>query len=215
LLVSIQQFLGFGYAKEEKFYIYKRIDCLRFISLMKPGSIVKYQQLCAFEILLSCSDPLLQKQMYEKMSMEKHKVECFHALNQNDKGKEGYEKITQWKKVKLEICKEIKNKKKKTKEPGTTQQERNIQKRKITADEIYFAMEEYSKNIKATEIYDKLFNERNKCNVVNTLTMDIIKNIKRNLKMGKPNLYPGELDDTRWKKYLGFVEISKQLYHDT
>ena len=90
ILNKIQEFLGYGKVDTYNLLITKKKDCLNFIQLMKPGVIVKYNQVCAFETFLSTSDPVIKEQMYRITNEEKHKIEHFTELNQSDEGKQGY-----------------------------------------------------------------------------------------------------------------------------
>ena len=83
ILHKIQEFLGYGKVTTEfKYVIYDKTTCLNFIQLMKPGVIVKYNQVCAFETFLSTTDPVIKEQMYRITNEEKHKIEHFTELNQ-------------------------------------------------------------------------------------------------------------------------------------
>ena len=48
--------------------------------------------------------------MYKICNREKHEIEFFSDLNQNDKGKEGYLETLRLKSLKEQVCKEIHNK---------------------------------------------------------------------------------------------------------
>jgi len=91
ILHKIKEFLGFGKVVQNiLFNITKKTDCLRFTLLMKPGLIVKYKQAIAFETFLQTNDINIKKEMYRICNEEKHKIEIFKNINQNDIGKEGY-----------------------------------------------------------------------------------------------------------------------------
>jgi len=92
ILIGIQKLLGFGIVKEKeyKFYIYSKKECLKFINLIKPGSIVKYNQLIAFEVFLNTNDIIIREQIYKLTNEEKHKTENFNDLNNNETNKCGY-----------------------------------------------------------------------------------------------------------------------------
>lgn len=74
-----------------------------------------------------------------------------------------------------------------------TQEQLNISKRKITVHEIFTVVDKFTKNVKPREILEVLVKEREKNNIPNNLTIDIIKNIKRNLNENKTILYKCEL----------------------
>ena len=67
-----------------------------------------------------------------------------------------------------------------------TQEEINLSKRKIQTDEIIVVIEKINKRWPPMQILDHLIEIRNRNNIQNNLTIDIIKNIKRNLTNGKP-----------------------------
>jgi hypothetical protein len=91
ILIEIQKFLGFGKVNSEnKYVIYNTSDCLKFLELMKPGVIVKYNQVIAFETFLNTSDKFTKHEMYKICNKEKHQIEHFTDLNQNEDGKEGF-----------------------------------------------------------------------------------------------------------------------------
>jgi hypothetical protein len=54
-------------------------------------------------------------------------------------------------------------------------------------------------------ILDYLIEERNKNNTPNTLTIDIIKNIKRNLTNDKQVIYETELPKEKYEYYLKII----------
>jgi hypothetical protein len=82
-----------------------------------------------------------------------------------------------------------------------TQEETNLSKRKIQTDEIIIAIEKLIENIKPMQILDYLIERRNNNNIPNHLTIDIIKNIKRNLLNGKPVIYESELPKEKYDYY--------------
>jgi hypothetical protein len=110
ILHKIVQHLGFGSINgEQKFKIYKKSDCLQFILLIKNHLIVKYNQAVAFETFLETNDTNIKEQMYSICNKEKHEVEHFVDLNQNEYGKEGYLETIKLKKIKEQVCKQIQN----------------------------------------------------------------------------------------------------------
>lgn len=298
VLVFMSQLLGFGNIdSEKKFKIYKRSDCLQFIQLVKPYLIVKYNQAEAFETFLKTNDANIKEQMYAICNKEKHEIEIFNDLNQNEHGKEGYFENIRLRILKEQVCKEIhlkqvyREKSEKMKGEGNhnfgksfseetkkkmstsirdvkggvsdeiiievrkliaegyknieiqeklnlprhtvtrikngeivcrnevkkekrsqTQVEINLSKRKIKTDEIIFVIEKLNEKWKPMQILDYLIEERNKNNIPNELTIDIIKNIKRNLTNKKHVIYESELPKERYEYYTQllkeFVEIN-------
>ena len=291
VLVYISEFLSFGNIDcEDKFKIYKQSDCLKFIQLVKEHLIVKYNQAEAFETFLKTNDTNIKQQMYSICNKEKHEIEIFTDLNQNENGKEGYLETLRLRSLKEQICKEIhfkqvyrvksekmkgegnhnfgksfseetkkkmsisirnakgsvsdeiikqvrnlideghknteiqellslpkhtitrikngeivcRNEEKKEKQ-SLTQVEVNISKRKIQTDEIIIAIEKLNENWKPMRILDYLIEERNKNNTPNTLTIDIIKNIKRNLTNGKQVIYESEFPKEKYEYYLKII----------
>jgi hypothetical protein len=291
VLVYISKLLGFGHIDcEQKFKIYKRRDCLKFIQLVKEHLIVKYNQAEAFEIFLKTSATIIKEQMYIICNKEKHEIEIFTDLNQNENGKEGYLETLRLRCLKEQICKEIyfkqvyreksekmkgegnhnfgksfseetkkkmsisireskkgvsdeiitqvrnliaeghknteiqellslpkhtitrikngeivcRNEEKKEKQ-SLTQVEVNLSKRKIQTDEIIILIEKLNENWKPMRILDYLIEERNKNNTPNTLTIDIIKNIKRNLTNGKQVIYESEFPKEKYEYYLKII----------
>ena len=84
-----------------------------------------------------------------------------------------------------------------------TQEQINLSKREITSDDIIFVIEKFIEKWKPMQILD-YFIEHNK----NNITIDIIKNIKRNLTSGKTVIYTSELSEERYNYYL---ELLKQF----
>jgi hypothetical protein len=107
LLEEIKRFLTFGNLSENKFIIYNKLDCLKFIELMKPFVIVKYNQVVAMETFLKTNDSDIKTQMYKICNEEKHAIEMFNNLNKNDNGKEGYFEKIKIKNLKEKLCKQI------------------------------------------------------------------------------------------------------------
>ena len=289
ILYEIVKYLGVGIIDcENKFKIYKKFDCLKFIQLVKPHLIVKYNQAIAFETFLQTNDNNIKEQMYTICNREKHEIEVFTDLNKNDNGKEGYLDTLRLRNIKEQICKEIHNKQvykdksekmsgegnhnygktfseetkkkmsisirkakggvsdeiiiqvrkmisdnyknidiqqtltlprhtitrikngeivcsyeEKKERTSLTQEQVNLSKRKICSDDIIFVIEKCIDKWKPTQILD-YFIEHNK----NNITIDIIKNIKRNLTSGKSVIYKSELSEERYNYYL---ELLKQF----
>ena len=286
ILYDIVNFLGFGTIDcDIKFKIYNKTNCLKFIHLVKNYLIVKYNQAVAFETFLETNDTKIKEQMYLICNREKHEIEVFTDLNQNDNGKEGYLETLKLKSLKEQICKEIckkqvyKEKSEKMKGEGNhnygktfseetkkkmsvsireakggvsdetiiqvrkmikdgyknvdiqnlltlprhtitriknsqivcrdeekidkntlTQEEVNLSKRKIDAGDIIIVIEKFIDKWKPTQILN-YFIEQNKTNI----TIDIIKNIKRNLTNNKKIIYESELSQTKYEYYTTLI----------
>jgi hypothetical protein len=242
-------------------------------------------------MFLQTDDIKIKEQMYSICNEEKHNIEIFTDLNQNDNGKEGYLKTLKLRSIKAEICKEIHFKKvykeksekmmgsgnhnfgktfseetrkkmsisireakggvsddtiiqvrnfiqegrknieiqdllklprhtitkikngeivcrneEKKERNSLTQEQINLSKRKISIDDIIFVIEKFIEKWKPIQILD-YFIEQNK----NNITIDIIKNIKRNLSNRKKYIYESELSKERYEYYLNlqkqFTEI--------
>jgi hypothetical protein len=287
LLYAIQKFLHYGKVDRNiEFIIYQKYECLNFIRLVKPFVIVKYNQIVAFETFLQTSDNKIKEQMYRICNKEKHKIENFIELNQNEEGKEGYLETIRLRELKQKVCNQIivkevykqksedmmgegnhnfgktfseEHKKKmsnsirdakngvsdeiiiKTREmiqsgyknvdiqcilglprhtltrikngiiicrneenkerKTLTQEESNISKRKIKTNEIIIVIEKYIEGIKPCIILDYLVEKRNKGQIPNELTIDIIKNIKRNLTDHKRLIYESEVSTEQYIYY--------------
>jgi hypothetical protein len=282
ILYEIVKYLGFGKVEKYELIIYKKNDCLKFIHLVKNHLIVKYNQAIAFETFLETNDNNIKEQMYSICNKEKHEIEVFTDLNQNDNGKERYLETLKIKGLKQQICKEIHNKQvykdksekmkgegnhnygkhfseeikkkisisirdskggvsdetivqvrkmilegyknveiqellnlprhtitrikngeivcrneEKKERNSLTQEQINLSKRKISTDDIIFVIEKFIEKWKHIQILD-YFIEQNK----NNITIDIIKNIKRNLTNNKKNIYESELSKERYEYYL-------------
>ena len=291
ILHEIVKFLGFGKAYNYKYEIYKKSDCLNFINLIKPHLIVKYNQAIAFETFLNTNDIAIKEEMYKICNREKHKIEVFQDLNQNEKGKEGYLENLRLKELKQHVCKEIQlkqvyiEKSEKMKGEGNhnygkkfteetkkkmsvsirdakggvsdetiikvrdllkeghkskdiqnllnlprhtitrikngeivcrdeakkdkktlTQEELNLSKRKISVDDIIFVIEKFIDKLKPMQIL-KHFIKQNK----NNITIDMIKNIKRNLQNGKSVIYESELSKERHEYYLNLLKLFTEI----
>jgi hypothetical protein len=108
ILFKIKEFLGFGKVECNKYLtIRKKSDCLKFISLVKDGLIVKYNQAVAFETYLLTDDMAIKQEMYKICNEEKHRIEHFTDVNCNDAGKEGYDKTMHLRELKHKVCKDI------------------------------------------------------------------------------------------------------------
>ena len=290
ILYKISAFLAFGKVEHYEFKIYKQTDCLKFIELIKKHLIVKYNQAEAFETFLKTTDTTVKEQMYSICNKEKHEIEAFSDLNQNENGKEGYLESLRLRAIKEQICKEIhlkqvyREKSEKMKGVGNhnfgksfseetkkkmstsireakggisdeiilqvrklldegnknteiqellslpkhtitrikngeivcrdeekkekkqvSQEEINLSKRKILTDEIIIVIERLVEKWKPMRILDYLIDRRNTNNIPNQLTIDIIKNIKRNLTNGKPVIYESELTKEKYEYYTKII----------
>jgi hypothetical protein len=230
--------------------------------------------------------------MYKICNEEKHKIENFTDLNQNETGKDGYLETIRLRKLKHNVCNQIKlkqiykEKSEKMKGEGNhnfgktfteehkkkmslsirdskngvsdeiikkvrellqlghknieiqqsmglprhtitrikngivscrdeerheitylTREEVNLSKRKIQPNEIIIAVEKFVEGWKPMNILDYLTEERNKNAIPNTLTIDIVKNIKRNIKNNKRILYENEVPH---EQYIHFMELVKR-----
>ena len=292
ILYEIFKILGFGKVYLYRYEINKKTDCLKFIQLVKKHLIVKYNQAIAFEIFLQTNETKIKGKMYSICNEEKHNIEIFTDLNQNDNGKEGYLETLNLRNIKEQICKELhlkrvyKEKSKKMMGEGNhnfgktfseetrkkmsisireakggvsddiiiqvrnfiqegrknieiqellklprhtitkikngeivcrnevktyrktlTQEEINLSKRKIKVNEIIIVIEKLNKKWQPIQILDHLIEIRNRNYIQNNLTIDIIKNIKRNLTNGKPVIYESELSKVDYEYYKQHINI--------
>jgi Mg/Co/Ni transporter MgtE len=97
------------------------------------------------------------------------------------------------------------NEEKKSKQ-SLTQIEVNLSKRKIITEEIIIVIEKLNEKWKPMQILDYLIEERNRKNITNTITIDIIKNIKRNLTNSKQVIYETELPKEKYEYYLKIIK---------
>jgi len=300
ILQKIKEFLGFGFVYKHEFKVNNKADCLKFIALMKPGLIVKYNQAVAFEKYLLTDNIELKKTMYKICNEEKHKIECFSDLNCNDNGKEAYHEHMQLKEAKDSICREIRRKqaykeksekmmgegnhnfgKAKTEETRKkmsnsirdakngvsddtimkvrelintgktnkqveeimelsrhivtqiktgrivcrteikeervtlTQEEKNINKRKIKLEEIFIAIDKTIAGEKPMTILLHLDELRMKEKIKNDLTIDIIKNIKRSMTQNKLPFYKKEVANEKYKHYETLINTFSREYKNT
>jgi len=225
--------------------------------------------------------------MYKICNEEKHKIEVFNDLNQNETGKEGYLETLKMRNIKTHLCREILNKqlykeksekmkgdgnhnygksfsketKKKMscsirdkkggisdemivkvreliekgyknieiqellslhrhtvtrikngdlvcrneekvkKSTSLTQEELNIKRRKIRLDEMFIVIDKSIAGDKPTAILEYLDQMRVKNNIKNDLTIDIIKNIRRDISKGKLPFYKSEVSKELFERY--------------
>ena len=105
------------------------------------------------------------------------------------------------------ICRDEEKKDRK----NQTQVEVNLSKRKIFAEEIITVIEKYIKGWKPSAILVYLIDQRRKNNIFNTITIDIIKNIKRNLSNDRAIIYERELTRDRYEYYIQLRENFTKL----
>jgi hypothetical protein len=295
ILEKIKEFLGYGKVCFNKYNVYNKADCLKFIALMKPGLIVKYNQAVAFETYLTTESIEIKKVMYKICNEEKHKIECFAETNCNEEGKEAFNETLRIRAMKDAVCKEIHRKqvykeksenmkgscnhnygkeksaetrkkmsigirdakngisdemilkvreliaagKKNTEievlmsitrhtvsmikngklvcrteereeKETLSQEELNIRRRRITLPEMLIVVDKSVAGEKPGKILDILDAIRLKENRKNDLTLDIMKNIKRNLQQNKLPFYKSEVGEEKYQYYetllKGFVE---------
>lgn len=292
VLEKIKEFLRYGKVYcNNKYSISKKSDCLKFIALMKPGLIVKYNQAVAFETYLTTDSIEIKKEMYKICNEEKHKIECFTETNCNEEGKEAFNETMRIREMKDAVCRELHRKevykeksekmkgagnhnfgktksdetrkkmsigirdakngisdemilkvreliasgKKNTEievlltitrhtvsmikngklvcrneereeRPDRTQEEINIRRRKITLPEMLIVVDKSVAGEKPGKILELLYAQRLKEGRANDLTLDIIKNIKRNLQQNKLPFYKSELDAEKYQHYETLVK---------
>ena len=88
-----------------------------------------------------------------------------------------------------------------------TQEQINISKRKIELDEILLVIEKCVEGMKPSLILNLLIEKRNQNNINNTLTIDIIKNIKRSIQQKKIPFYSNELTEEKYKYYTEIIHL--------
>jgi len=93
-----------------------------------------------------------------------------------------------------------------------TQIEVNLSKRKIHVSEILMVIEKLNEKWTPSMILDYLIEQRHSANVINNLTIDIVKNIKRNLLNKKNVIYDCELSEDKYKYYLKIVNDFNNIY---
>lgn len=95
ILYEIQNFLGFGKVDGYNFYVDNFDDCSRFVTLIKDGLIIKYNQIIAFEEYLKTyinknekyTDIIHQQRerLYKIINMEKHQIEVYKSIEPEPK----------------------------------------------------------------------------------------------------------------------------------
>ena len=186
ILHEIVKFLGFGNVSKSNidYYIYNKTDCLKFIQLVKKHLIVKYNQAIAFETFLQTTDIKIKEQMYSICNEEKHNIELFTDLNQHDNGKDIYLETLKFRNIKEQICKELHLK-------------------QVYKEKSEKMMGDGNHNFGIDYLIDRINNN----NIPNHLTIDIIKNIKRNLVNSKPVIYESELSKVDYEYYSQLINI--------
>ena len=96
------------------------------------------------------------------------------------------------------------NEEKKERQP-LTQEKINLSKRKILTDEIIIVIERINEKWNPARILEYLIDRRKTNNIPNSITIDIIKNIKRNLTNGKTIIYEFELPKEKYEYYLKII----------
>ena len=235
VLHKIVKFLGFGkvYTSNIELIIYNKSDCLKFIQLVKKHLIVKYNQSNAFESFLQTDDLKMKgegnhnfgktfseetrKKMSDSIRDSKGGVSDEIIIKVRESIQKGFKNteiqellnlprhtITRIKSGLIVCRSEIKENK-----LEITQEQQNINKRKIQTDEIIIVIEKLVSKWNPTPILDYLIDRLNRNNIPNHLTIDIIKNIKRNLVNDKHLIYESELSTEKYKYYL---ELREKVY---
>lgn len=86
-----------------------------------------------------------------------------------------------------------------------------ILKRKIMVDEIIIVMEKINNNENLSRILEYISKEREKIGIVNTVTIDIIKNIKKNIKLKKNIIFESELTPEKYIYYKLLLNSSNSI----
>lgn len=91
-----------------------------------------------------------------------------------------------------------------------TQEQLNVSKRKITLDELLIVVEKCVEQKKPADILKYLIEKRTQNNIEINLTIDIIKNIKRNISAQKIPFYPFEMSIDKFNYYKIMIETWKK-----
>ena len=94
-----------------------------------------------------------------------------------------------------------------------TKDEQNIQKRKIKLEEIFIVIDKTLSGDKPMVILEHLDELRVKNKINNDLTIDIIKNLRRDISQGKVPFYKSEVSQERYEHYA--LLINKELNKTT
>ena len=95
---------------------------------------------------------------------------------------------------------------KKEEKEKLTQEQQNINRRKITLEELFIVIDKTLDNVKPGEILNILDENRLKNKVKNNLTINIIKNIRRNLFENKLPFYKCEVNNEKYELYKNKIE---------
>ena len=87
-----------------------------------------------------------------------------------------------------------------------TQEQLNINKRKIYVCEILKVVELSVEGLQPMKILKCLVDEREKNNLENNLTVDIVKNIRRLISSNKMPIYESEVSPERYQYYKNMIE---------
>lgn len=86
-----------------------------------------------------------------------------------------------------------------------SKEHQNINKRKISVNEIIYVIDKTIEGLKPMNILDNLIEERSYKNIENTLTIDIVKNIKRNISKKIIPFYKSEVSEEIYGKYFNLI----------
>ncbi len=86
-----------------------------------------------------------------------------------------------------------------------SKEQQNINKRKIFINEILYVIDKTNEGLKPMNILDNLIEERNNKNIENTLTIDIVKNVKRNMSQKIMPFYKSEVTQEIYEKYYNLI----------
>ena len=87
----------------------------------------------------------------------------------------------------------------------TTQNDRNIHKRKITINEILTVIDRIVKGIKPTSIFNEIYKENN------NITIDIVKNIKKQMLKNKIPFYDFEISKEKYEIYKKLIQEYNEI----
>jgi len=96
--------------------------------------------------------------------------------------------------------------------PERSQEETNIRRRKITLSEMLIVVDKSVAGEKPAKILDLLDAQRLKEGKINDLTLDIIKNIKRNLQQNKLPFYKSEVGEEKYQHYESLINAFCRQY---
>jgi hypothetical protein len=107
VLQAIVQFIGYGKVKDNCFEVYGMADQLKFISIIKPYLIVKYNQCVYFEEYIQSTDKKRKEELKKLCNFEKHAIENFHELNRTNTGNDLYKEYVEIKKKREKVFQDI------------------------------------------------------------------------------------------------------------